>query len=57
MHDVLMRSESDNHKLGRLDKDRLFWNLFLEQPSDPDAHLKMVRGQTIIKWSIFNLAI
>ena len=42
-----MRSESSNYKLGRLDKDCLFWNLCWNRPTNPDTGSKMVRRQTI----------
>ena len=42
-----MRSESSKYKLGRLDKDYLFWNLCWHRPTLPDTDSKMVYGRTI----------
>ena len=41
----MMRSESSNYKLGRLDKVLVL--KFVLTPTDPDTEFKMVRGRTI----------
>ena len=43
----MMRSESSNYKLGRLEKDCLFWNLCWKPKTDPDTDSKMVHRWTI----------